>query len=212
MAVRLAPLLFLTACFRSTSWFECDDVAMPVSDSEVTPGGTAAELLALLSGSATTDGLLLDSRVIGVTWTLTRGEGSAEWITSTQVAHTEGGQFGLGHGPIPTSDLDCHDRLEVPVVASVNTDDLSVDVNIATVAESRPDQGVVTRVWGVGAYDDATLPPVPDVNPADFDNKVSFIVLGLDSSAVSGRAGWEGSETESSSSAFYVIDFPVPEE
>jgi hypothetical protein len=182
-----------------------------VADDEMTPGGTANELLAAVAGVGTVDGLLLEDRVVPVSWVLDRGEGSARWVESAAVSHTtRTNELGFGNA-ISLGDPDCHDRLELPVFASVQVGG-EVDVSLQTIAESRPDRGgVVPRVWGGGSYDDATFPAVPGVDPADFDDKTSFIVLeGLDGATVHGRAGWEGSETESSSSAFYVVEFPVP--
>jgi hypothetical protein len=216
MTVRLLATLSLTGCFRTVTFFECDDTATPVPDTEETPGGTAADLLDALSGSGTAEGLLLDEDLVGVTWTVERGEGSAEWIESVTVSRKERAG-GLGFGTtVFTSSPDCHDRLEVPIVVSVVTDDGALDVAVETVAESRPDLGgVQTNVYGHVAYEEATFPSVPHVSPEAFDDKEAFVRLnGLDTDGVSGKAGWEGSqitETSNSASAHYILEFPVPD-
>ncbi len=209
MALRSLMCLSLVGCFRSVTWFECDDSGTPVSDFKPTPGGTAVDLLAALTGSGTVEGVLLDAQRVGVTWTVERGEGKAEWVESVLTSHEEhAGGLGFGNSVL-LADPDCHDRLEVPLVASVVTDDGTVDVAVHAVGESRPDLGgVVPNVEGMGPYEEASFPAVPDVDPADFDDKHAFVLLRSLDATVFGKAGWGGNESETSSSAHYIVEFP----
>lgn len=141
MTTRSIALLLLTSCFRFEHEPACEEGATEVADAEATPAGTAVELLAVVSGEGTSAGVLADDSVVGVAWSVVRGDGSARWVESVESTHTTR-TLGIGSFTSQVVGPACFDRLEVPVIASLTTDGGDVDVSMSTIAEAnRLEQG-----------------------------------------------------------------------
>ncbi len=206
----------LAGCiFETLEVTTCEATATAVSDDEVTPEGTAASVLRAVTGSGIAEGTMLDD-VVGVAWAVGRGEGPATWIESslTTVSVQTGGSgwaYFLGG-----TEASCFNRLVVPVDAWILTEDGSVEVAISTFVTSVDGLGVIPRIDGMGSYERATFPPVPGVDPRDFDDKQSVLALYGFDTTVSGFAGWVGSptmlstDTTSTWSSRTLVTFPVP--
>jgi hypothetical protein len=212
MSPRLVALSWFAGCYQEVVESVCEDSPHAVADDEVTPDGTAADLLASVTGTGVADGLVLEETPVSVAWTVERGEGSAHWVESVLTEHTTH-KIGVRGTEVVWSDTpECRDRLEAPVVASLRTDDGTVDVGVSTTVTPAPeDVGVSTPVVsGDTPYTDAAFPAVPEGEPTDGDDARAFLKLAGFDDVVSGYAGW-ASQTERSA-AVYVLEFPVLEE
>ncbi len=215
MTTRHLALLTLSGCFRVHHQPACDESGTEVTDSETTPAGTAADLLAIVTGGGASEGRLADETVVDVAWSVARGDGSARWVESVATTHTER-TWGIG-STTQQNMVFCLNRLELPVVASVASDQGEVEVTVLTVAEAHPadEGGASPYVFGTTGYGDATFPAGVGEDPDDFSDKSAFLGLdGLGSDGVSGSAGWEGTretETATERRAVDVLEFPVPD-
>ena len=114
-------------CFHVSSVPSCEESVTSVADDEPTPFGTAAELLARIVGVHEAAGSLDDGTPVVATLEVERGEGTAEQVDVEEI-ELRTRSFGFGHTTW-TGEVDCDvDRLRVPTVAGLTTDEGSVDV------------------------------------------------------------------------------------
>ncbi|MEZ4234696.1 MAG: hypothetical protein R3F59_00715 [Myxococcota bacterium] len=189
----LALLVPLAGCLGSVHRPVCEEVAATeVADDEVTPAGTAAELLQRVTFDGELPATWADGAATTAAVAVTRGEGPAAWVelrSSEEVTRRVG--FGALYLLVAVT---CDDHLRVPTKAFVATDDGALEVSAAGEATVVPDQPSGRLVFE-GAFAEAVLPP-GDRDPADYEGRASFVEASYDElGLLEGAAGWTGERT-----------------
>ncbi len=215
--VFLAPLL-LTGCFRVVNNPTCEEVdRYEVADDEVTPAGTAEELIAMVALDTDLPGTWFDGRD-ATAQVLVQPDGPAEWVEQQSITE-KNRSFGFGSFT-PAIYVVCPNQLELPLVADVASLDGSLGVAASGNAYLPDPDGESFYGPGVpivdlkGDFASSTFPPSEE-DPDAWNDKYTFVNLDYDEVGfLEGSAGWGGSQQTdevSSSMAEYVLRFaPEP--
>jgi hypothetical protein len=217
---RFAIISLSAGCFRVTSVPTCEELERrPVSDTELTPAGTAADLLAMVAIDARWPGVWYGDGTATDVDVWVTGDGQAEWVEQ-QAASEETRSFGFGKMYLAMA-VSCPNHLSVPVSADVSTPDgaLAITASGPAILNDPTDSTAYTApgvplAFLTGAYGSATL-PAPQEDPSDFDDKYTFVNLTYDEVGfVDGTAGWGGGQETDDYSSWLsepVVDFATDE-
>lgn len=185
-------VLLILPLFAGCGWSipRCEPVAdETVADDEETPVGSASDMLDALVGDVRLDGAWWDGRPASAQVTVTRGVGSARWVETDGRSHRQlGGTNSIF--------VQCHAFLEVPMHATVHSDDdkLFVDIEALHVWPYRGDEPywLEHEAHFRGPYLGQRIPDGDEDPGRHTDLSTRISTEYLDGELVYGNVGWSG--------------------